>query len=98
VRSTSVLPNDRGDRTPSAILLSGEQLVKKFNRSELDTVQVYMALYRVEDKAIDVVVTFNAPTQTEDGGSVGGEQLLAIERDFDTFIRSFQIKDFGLFA
>ncbi|KAH6918929.1 hypothetical protein BKA70DRAFT_1087996 [Coprinopsis sp. MPI-PUGE-AT-0042] len=98
VQSISVLPNDRGDRTPSAILLNGEQFVKKFNRSALDTVQIYMALYRVEDKVIDVVVTFNAPTQTEDGGAVGGEQLEGIQRDFDAFVRSFQIKDFGLFA
>lgn len=98
VQSTSVLPNDRGDPTPAAILLTGEQHVTKFNRTELDMVRIYMGLYRVEEKGTDVVVTFNVPTQSEDGGAVGSDQLKGIEDDFKTFVRTFEIKDFSLFA
>lgn len=98
VQSTSIIPNDRGDPTPSAVLLTGEQYVTKFNRTTLDKVQIYMALYRVEDKGTDVVVTFNVPTQSEDGGAVGADQLQGIQRDYETFVKSFKIKDFGLFA
>lgn len=57
-----------------------------------------MAVFRVESKAIDVVVTFNIPVISVDGGAVGNEDAERSELDFDIFIRSFRILDFGLFA
>jgi len=99
VESTSVLPHGRaGDETPDAIVLKGEQLVKKFNRTTADRVKIYMAVFRVAAKEIDVVVTFNVPTDSVDGGAVGGQGLARAEEDFEAFVRSFTIKDFSLFA
>ena len=90
--------NDRGDDTPPAIVLKGVQLVPKFNSTVADQVRIMMAVFRVESKAVDVVVTFNIPVVSVDGGAVGNEGVTTSETDFDTFVRSFRIIDFGLFA
>ncbi|TFK26418.1 Mog1p/PsbP-like protein [Coprinopsis marcescibilis] len=91
-------PNDRqNDRTPSAIVLKGEQKVTKFNRTTPDSVKILMALYRVEDKATDIVVTFNIPVASTDGGAVDPTAYQVVESEFDQFTRSFKIKDFSLF-
>jgi len=45
-----------------------------------------------------VVVTFNIPVVSVDGGAVGNEGVTTSETDFDTFVRSFRIIDLGLFA
>ena len=92
------IPNDRGDNTPPAIALKGVQLVPKFNSTIADRVRIMMAVFRVESKAIDVVVTFNIPVVSADGGAIGNEDVERFETDFDTFVRSFRIIDFGLFA
>ena len=57
-----------------------------------------MALYRVEEKPIDLVVTFNVPLTSADGGAVDARELQTTEQQFNTFIRSLKIVDFGLFA
>lgn len=57
-----------------------------------------MALFRVESKAIDLVVTFNTPVVSVDGGAVGNEGVERSETDFDIFVRSLRIHDFGLFT
>lgn len=98
VHDVKVIPNDRGDDTPSAIVLSGTQNVPKFNRTTPDKVQILMALYRVEQKNIDLVVTFNIPTQSDDGGAVGTEGLDTATSHFNSFIQSLRIVDYGLFA
>jgi hypothetical protein len=93
------IPNDRvGDSTPPAIVLKGVQLVPKFNSKVADKVRIMMAVFRVESKAIDVVVTFNIPVVSVDGGAVGNEGVERSETDFDIFVRSFRILDFDLFA
>lgn len=93
-----VIPNARGDTTPPAIILQGTQLVRKFNHTTPDTVKVLMALYRVKEKNIDLVVTFNIPTATKDGGGVPEAELLQVTHDFHELARSFKIVNFGLFA
>ncbi|KAF9065279.1 hypothetical protein BDP27DRAFT_1450284 [Rhodocollybia butyracea] len=98
VLSTDVIPNDRGDATPSIITLSGSQRVPKFNRTVPDEVRIMMALYRVQDKGIDLVVTFNIPVVSQDGGAVQEEQLDRPLQDFDVFARSLCIQDYSLFA
>ena len=93
------IPNDRvGDSTPPAIVLKGVQLIRKFNSTVPDKVRIMMAVFRVESKAIDVVVTFNIPIVSADGGAVGIEGVERSETDFDIFVRSFCISDFDLFA
>lgn len=93
------IPNDRvGDNTPPAIVLKGVQLVSKFNSTVADKVRIMMAVFRVESKAIDVVVTFNIPVVSVYGGAVGNEGVERSETDFDIFVRSFRISDFSLFT
>jgi hypothetical protein len=98
IESIETIVNDRGDGTPSAIRLSGLQDIMKFNKPNPDKVRIWMALYRVEEKPIDIVVSFNVPLDAHDGGAVSQDQLSATLADFDRFTRSFCIKDFGLFA
>lgn len=57
-----------------------------------------MALYRLDEKPIDLVVTCNIPTTSEGGGAVDEDGLRSISAQFDQFIRSLRIVDFSLFA
>lgn len=57
-----------------------------------------MALYRVESKNVDVVVTFNVPIKSEDGGAVGEQGWDAAQADFDAFAKSLRIVNYDLFA
>ncbi|KAG7092271.1 hypothetical protein E1B28_008633 [Marasmius oreades] len=98
IDSINIIPNDREDNTPSAIVLSGRQSVPKYTCTQPDEVRIYMALYRVPEKPIDLVVTFNVPVASLDGGAVDAEGVKTIERHFDTFVRSLRIIDFRLFA
>ncbi|KAJ3844466.1 hypothetical protein F5878DRAFT_648884 [Lentinula raphanica] len=98
VSSMKVVPNDRGDATPSVTTLSGVQRVSKFNRSSPDEVRVLMALYRVVEKGIDLVVSFNIPVHTADGGAMRQEELQQAEEQFNVFARSLRIEDFSVFA
>lgn len=94
----TIIPNDRGDDTPSPIALYGTQLVQKFNRASADDVRVLMALYRVETKGVDLVLTMNVPITSSDDGAVGEEGFTTARADFDSAVRSLRIVDFGLFA
>ncbi|KAG6891036.1 hypothetical protein C0992_010698 [Termitomyces sp. T32_za158] len=98
VDAVNIIPNDRGDDTPSAILLSGTQQVPKFNHTEPDAVHILLALYRVTSKAIDLVVSFNIPTKTGNLDEVSKEYEEAVRKHFDKFVRSLKIVDYGLFA
>lgn len=95
VDTITVIPNDRGDNTPSPIVLFGTQLVAKFNQPTPGEVHILMAVFRVEEKHIDLIVTFNVPTH---GSGVGPEGLQVARTHFNTFITSLRIIDFSLFA
>ena len=90
--------NDRGDATPSATVLTGTQYISKFNQSTLDEVRILLALYRVEAKNVDLVVTMNVPITSEDGGGVGENGWENATKVFDEVVRSLKIVDFNLFA
>ncbi|KAJ7752074.1 hypothetical protein B0H16DRAFT_1547312 [Mycena metata] len=98
VDAVGVIPNTRGDKTPKAITLTGVQSVAKFNKVDEDQVRVLMALFRVEDKRVDLVVTFNVPVQSQDQGAVDQEGWNTMQNHFDAFVRSLCIVDFGLFV
>ncbi|PPQ65092.1 hypothetical protein CVT24_003053 [Panaeolus cyanescens] len=99
IESISVIPNERGDQTPPAIVLHGEQDVPKFNHTQPDKVKIFMALYRVESKGIDLVVTFNVPIEAVDqGAAVNSKEFEQAQKDFMAFSSSLIIEDFGLFA
>jgi hypothetical protein len=95
-----IIPNGRGgsDRTPSAIVLTGVQSVPKFRQSEPDEVRILMALYRVDWKNADLVITFNVPILVASRGGVTPEEANAADADFDTFVRGLVIVDDGLFG
>lgn len=92
------LPNASGDGVLFTITLHGTQEIKKFNRQTPDQVRILMALYRLEKTPIDLVVTFNIPLRSADGGAVTNEQDNKAVEDFDVLVRSLRILDFGLFA
>jgi len=98
VQSVGAIPDDKQDSTLPAIVLRGNQMVPKFNQTTPDKVQILMALFRIESKRIDLVVTFNIPLEAVDGGVVNSRDMGKVEADFDTFSRSLRIVDFGLFA
>lgn len=87
----------RDDDTPYPVVLHGVQMVPKFNHRVPDRVKISMALFRIESKFIDLVVTLNIPEVTMDGGT-GEIDRQKAEEDFNTFITSLRIIDFGLFA
>nr|GAT61231.1 predicted protein [Mycena chlorophos] len=98
VEAIVVLPNTRGDKTPSAVTLSGVQTVAKFNKSDRDQVRVLMGLYRIQEKPVDLVVTFNVPVRAQDKGAVDEDGWKQAQTQFEAFVRSLRIVDFGLFA
>ncbi|KAG8698579.1 hypothetical protein FRC09_007161 [Ceratobasidium sp. 395] len=82
-------------------VLRGTQLVPKFNRIHPDTVKLFLAVYRVHEKNIDVVLVFNVPVEAEKEGSAvpfGGEKYIAWVNAFEEATRTFKIVDYGLFA
>jgi len=87
---------------PSPLVLSvlqGIQVVPKFNRTRSDTVKILLAVYRVLDKRIDLVLTFNIPIQAEKAGSAVDEAgLKKWVEAFEGAVSSFKIVDYGLFA
>ncbi|KAF8638490.1 hypothetical protein AX16_010473 [Volvariella volvacea WC 439] len=98
INSTSIILNDRGDRTPSAIILDGLQRVPKFNSTTPDEVRILMALYRVPQHKVDIVVTFNIPVRSDSGDAVPESERPKYLNDFDVFARSLRILDFDLFG
>lgn len=93
-----MIPNDRGDDTPSPIVLTGTQKVKKFNHNTPDDVRIILALYRVVSKNVDLVMSINIPLRTSEGQAVSDKDQLDAKQVFDTAAKSLQIVDFGLFA
>lgn len=80
---------------PAPTTLIGEQLVSKWNRTNLDRVQIFLAVYRVDGKGTDVVFSINAPIVQ---GESTEEILAARQETFHAAVQSFRILDFGLFA
>ncbi|PFH52375.1 hypothetical protein AMATHDRAFT_2111 [Amanita thiersii Skay4041] len=93
VLTIDTVPNTSQDQTLSPIILRGEQAVPKFNRTEADKVRVLMALYRIEDKNVDIVVTFNVPLE-----SVDVDKVIKTEADFQAMASTLHIINYSLFA
>ena len=69
----------------------------KFNRATEDDVRIFMAVYRVVDKSIDLVLTMNVPSRGSDS-TADEQQLVEAKTVFDIAARSLSIVDYGLFA
>ncbi|KAF8136294.1 hypothetical protein EV363DRAFT_1158236 [Boletus edulis] len=89
-----VVHNDRGDRTPSPIILHGSQRISKFNAVIPDDVDIQIALFRVDSggKTADIVVSANIPRSSE-----GEEKAAPIASEFNTLVSSLRIIDYDLF-
>ncbi|KAI9434006.1 Mog1p/PsbP-like protein [Lactarius indigo] len=98
VEDVHTITNDReGDETPSVIVLRGRQGVRKFNSTSVDDVRIFLALYRVEEKGVDLVLTLNFPMNGE-GFTRTEEEYMEAKRCFYSIATSLHIIDFGLFA
>ena len=97
VRSVVETTTQQGN-TPPPVLLQGTQTVPKFNSAEPDEVQILLALYRVENKNVDFVMSMNVPTKSTDGGVVNSAAFIEAQRVFEAAASSLKIVDFGLFA
>lgn len=86
------------NETPAPIILDGMQQVTKFNRTSPDDVRILVALFRIENKNVDLVFSANLPTKAEDGGAIEKEDIEVTKDCFLTAARSLQIIDFSLFA
>ncbi len=62
----------------------GPKTVAKFNRTVPDEVQILLALYRIESKAVDLVFSANLPVATETGDGLSLEELSEAKRAFVT--------------
>lgn len=98
VENTIIVPDDSGDETPSPVVLVGTQKVKKFNIPTPDDIRIYLALYRVESKNVDLVMSMNVPLLSSDGQTVSDKDQLAAKQVFDTAAQSLRIVDFALFV
>lgn len=96
VEEVTRITKDKRDDTPSPIVLHGNQLVRKFNSSVLDRVRILLAVFRIESKNVDLVLSMNIPPGTVEGEANDGYQQA--QRDFDTAVKSLRILDYGLFA
>lgn len=91
VENIFLIQNASPDGTPVPIALEGLQRIRKFNHATTDDVRIYMALFRIEKKDIDLVVTFNVPLESLDGEGIA-------KADFRTFVETLRIVDYDLFA
>ena len=97
IHETSVLPA-RQPEISALVTLFGTQHVPKFNTTTPDEVQIFLAMYRISSKNVDLVLTMNVPTKAADGGALNQAELAEAKDIFTTAAQSLHIVDFGLFA
>jgi hypothetical protein len=83
---------------PSPVILSGTQTVTKFNHAVPDKIRVFLALYRILQKRVDLVLTMNVPIIKAEGNAVGEQGVETAKADFEVAVRSLQIVSYELFA
>lgn len=77
-----------GTATPPPSLLAGTQVVRKFGKaSETDTVRIYVALWRLPSKNVDLVLSINDPAPSRIPWDAAHRAA-----------HSLRIADWGLFA
>ncbi|KAI0290444.1 hypothetical protein BC826DRAFT_1026436 [Russula brevipes] len=91
------IPTNCSDWIPSFIVLHGRQGVKKFNRTSVDDVQIFLALYRLEEKGVDIVLSYNFPMNAGDD-VVRTEECNAAKETFLSIASSLRVVDFTLFV
>ncbi|KAF4113630.1 hypothetical protein G5714_006175 [Onychostoma macrolepis] len=85
----------------SAWLLSGAQLISKFNEEAKNTVNIHLCLFRLPLYTTDILVTFNDPVCINPLSSSAVENGAAIPwtlQDFKGVLQSFCLLDPGVFG
>lgn len=95
-RSSSVTSADINIPPPTAIY--GTQHAAKFNRTAPDEVLIFLALFRIAQKNVDLVLTFNVPVTAQDGGALAEDAVNKAKEDFEAAVLSLNIVDVGLFV
>lgn len=84
--------------TPVPIILEGLQGIAKFNSQVTDKVRIFVALYRIPSKGVDLVLSANFPLETESGPSVPEANIGTARQLFVAAAKSLKIIDFMLFG
>ena len=92
------IPYNRCNEIPSIIVLRGRQGVKKFNKTSVDDLRIFVALYRLEERGVDIVLSLNFPMNISDGVFRTEEQYNTAKEMFLFIVTSFHIDDFSLFG
>lgn len=89
---------DGEETTPNPALLSGTQVVKKFGKDTEpdDTVRIFVALWRLPSKNVDLVLSVNDPVLAQTNGA--SNHTLDAKAMFQAAAESLQIHDWTLFA
>ncbi|CCM02891.1 uncharacterized protein FIBRA_05005 [Fibroporia radiculosa] len=98
VDEISRMYNEHGPKTPGPIVLKGSQMVRKFNSKIPDEIRILMAVYRLQQQNIDLVLSMNVPMKASDGIAVDEAEWNSAAVTFNAAVSSLQIVDFGLFA
>ncbi|XP_047665199.1 ran guanine nucleotide release factor isoform X1 [Tachysurus fulvidraco] len=83
----------------SAWILTGAQLVSKFNEEAKNTVNIHLCLFRVPQYTADILITFNDPVNISPFSSSSSEAAECVwtVQDFHTLVQSFRLLDPGVF-
>ena len=98
VDEVNEVPYSRGVEMPSIIILRGRQSVKKFNKTSVDDLRIIVALYRLKEKGVDLVLSLNFPTNTGAGVIRSEEQYNTAKEAFLSIATSLHVDDFSLFV
>jgi hypothetical protein len=99
VDEVNEIPHNRDVEIPSIIILRGRQSVKKFNKTSVDDLRIFVALYRLKKNGVDLVLSFNFPMNTgEEGITRTEEQYNTAKETFLSTAASLHVVDFALFV
>nr|ADO28291.1 ran guanine nucleotide release factor [Ictalurus furcatus] len=84
----------------SAWILTGAQLISKFNEEAKNIVKIHLCLFRLPEYTTDILITFNdpfsiSPLSSSSSASADGAWTV---QDFHTLVQSFQLLDPGVFG
>lgn len=98
IHEITIYPADSDSETPPPILLYGEQSIRKFNSTVPDKIRILLAVYRLKEKNVDLVMSMNAPMESAAGDAINEDQWVVAKEAFSVAAQSLHIVDFGLFV
>ncbi|KAM9440356.1 ran guanine nucleotide release factor isoform 1-T2 [Clarias gariepinus] len=102
VKEVQCVPHDQLalSQCSSAWILTGAQLISKFNEEAKNIVNIHLCLFRLPQYTTDILITFNNPVSISPLSSSSGAVTEGVwtEQDFHTLVQSFQLLDPGVFG